>query len=269
MATRAELEAMISREATAAGMSPSDFIRMAEIESSFNPNAGSKKSSAKGLFQFTNGTAKTYGLKNVYDPLESTRAAIRLAKDNIKATGARDGADIYMAHQWGSGGFNKMKNADPNASVESVLGVDAARNNAMGGMTVAQGKAFWRNKFNGGKGGGNSTNYQVQAQEMPQYDDGQAQAQAQAQQQEQMQQQAFAQQQEVDRQIQLQQQEQQQAQAQSEQLAELNRQQQENLNVQDAPDYSAQLAKAFGVMPQTPQIPDDISAMIQDLYENA
>jgi hypothetical protein len=145
---------MITREATAAGMSPSDFIRMAEIESSFDPNAGSKKSSAKGLFQFTNGTAKGYGLKNVYDPLESTRAAIRYAKDNIKATGAKDGADIYMAHQWGSGGFNKMKNADPNASVESVLGVDAARNNAMGGMTVAQGKAFWRNKFYGGKGEG-------------------------------------------------------------------------------------------------------------------
>ena len=149
MATRAELEAMIAREATAAGMNPQDFIRMAQIESSFNPNAGAKTSSAKGLFQFIDSTAKNYGLKNVYDPVESTRAAIRLAKDNIKATGAKDGAEMYMAHQWGSGGFNKMKNANPNASVESVLGASAAKNNAMAGMTVAQGLGYWRNKFNG------------------------------------------------------------------------------------------------------------------------
>ena len=149
MATRAELEAMIAREATAAGMNPQDFIRMAQIESSFNPNAGAKTSSAKGLFQFIDSTAKNYGLNNVYDPVESTRAAIRLAKDNIKATGAKDGAEMYMAHQWGSGGFNKMKNANPNASVESVLGASAAKNNAMAGMTVAQGLDYWRNKFNG------------------------------------------------------------------------------------------------------------------------
>lgn len=149
MATRAELEAMIAREATAAGMNPQDFIRMAQIESSFNPNAGAKTSSAKGLFQFIDSTAKDYGLNNVYDPVESTRAAIRLAKDNIKATGAKDGAEMYMAHQWGSGGFNKMKNANPNASVESVLGASAAKNNAMAGMTVAQGLDYWRNKFNG------------------------------------------------------------------------------------------------------------------------
>ena len=149
MATRAELEAMIAREATAAGMNPQDFIRMAQIESSFNPNAGAKTSSAKGLFQFIDSTAKNYGLNNVYDPVESTRAAIRLAKDNIKATGAKDGAEMYMAHQWGSGGFNKMKNANPNASVESVLGASAAKNNAMAGMTVAEGFDYWRNKFNG------------------------------------------------------------------------------------------------------------------------
>ena len=165
MATRAELEAMIAREATAAGMNPQDFIRMAQIESSFNPNAGAKTSSAKGLFQFIDSTAKNYGLNNVYDPVESTRAAIRLAKDNIKATGAKDGAEMYMAHQWGSGGFNKMKNANPNASVESVLGAKAAKNNAMAGMTVAQGLDYWRNKFNGTSTGNYS---QVAQQELVQ-----------------------------------------------------------------------------------------------------
>lgn len=165
MATRAELEAMIAREATAAGMNPQDFIRMAQIESSFNPNAGAKSSSAKGLFQFIDSTAKAYGLNNVYDPVESTRAAIRLAKDNIKATGAKDGAEMYMAHQWGSGGFNKMKNANPNASVASVLGASAAKNNAMGGMTVAQGFDYWRNKFNGTSTGNYS---QVAQQELVQ-----------------------------------------------------------------------------------------------------
>ena len=165
MATRAELEAMIAREATAAGMNPQDFIRMAQIESSFNPNAGAKSSSAKGLFQFIDSTAKAYGLNNVYDPVESTRAAIRLAKDNIKATGAKDGAEMYMAHQWGSGGFNKMKNANPNASVASVLGEAAAKNNAMGGMTVAQGLDYWRNKFNGTSTGNYS---QVAQQELVQ-----------------------------------------------------------------------------------------------------
>lgn len=52
-------------------------------ESSFNPQAANPKSTAKGLFQFLDGTRKDYGGSSVNwnDPLQQTVAGIKYVVD--------------------------------------------------------------------------------------------------------------------------------------------------------------------------------------------
>lgn len=49
-------------------------------ESSGNPNAKNPGSSASGLFQLLSGTAKQYGVTNVFDPVQNTTGACKLMK---------------------------------------------------------------------------------------------------------------------------------------------------------------------------------------------
>ena len=62
---------------------PAGYLsRTAYIESRYNPNAQNPNSSAGGLFQFIDGTAKQYGLSDKFNPAAATDAAARLAADN-------------------------------------------------------------------------------------------------------------------------------------------------------------------------------------------
>lgn len=69
---------------------------IAKIESNFDPNAKSKKSTAAGMFQFTKATQKDYGLTNPYDAAQSAGAAAayidkllqRYKGDKVKALAA-------------------------------------------------------------------------------------------------------------------------------------------------------------------------------------
>lgn len=57
---------------------------VASIESNFNPKASAKGSSAKGMFQFTDGTAKDYKLRDPFDPYASADAAANYISRNMK-----------------------------------------------------------------------------------------------------------------------------------------------------------------------------------------
>ena len=274
MATRAELEAALNNPnarkfldllsytegtqkngyATAFGGGRiNDLSRHPKTSASFTQTDGKKNSTtAAGRYQFLGSTwdeqSKKLGLSD-FGAKSQDLAALSLAAD--------------------SGALKSILSGD----FKTAIGKTGTKWASLPSSPYPQGKKSWDsvNKFLGSNMPSQPQYNDVQSQEQ-QYDDGQQAQQQQAQQQqeqEQAQQQAIAQQQEQARQAQMQQQELEQQQAQAQQLQQLNQQQQENLNIQDAPDYSAQLAKAFGVMPQTPQIPDDISAMIQDLYENA
>jgi hypothetical protein len=72
----------ITKAALRHGVDPTGLIKTAGIESHFNPNAKNPRSSAGGLFQFVDSTAKQYGLSNKYDAAQSADAAARLWKDN-------------------------------------------------------------------------------------------------------------------------------------------------------------------------------------------
>jgi hypothetical protein len=135
------------------GLPEGYLSRTAEIESKFNPNAKNPNSSASGLFQFINSTARQYGLADPFDPAASTDAAARLAADNaagLKRVLGRDptSGELYLAHQQGLGGASKLL-GNPNASVASLVGRDAARLNAGGNMTAGEFVKQWTGKFGG------------------------------------------------------------------------------------------------------------------------
>lgn len=144
------------------GISGSYMTKMAQIESSWNPIAGSSLSSARGLYQFTSGTAAQYGLTNRLDPVASADAAARLARDNSRALSSSLGraptdGELYLAHQQGSGGAAALLNADPNENAIQALrdaGVKDAsahilNNGGTANMTAGQFSDKWTSKLDG------------------------------------------------------------------------------------------------------------------------
>lgn len=137
------------------GVDPAAMLKIAEIESSFQPGAKNPRSSAGGLFQFVDGTAAQYGLADRYDPVQASDAAARLARDNAahlrKVLGREpSAAELYLAHQQGAGGAAKLL-ANPNARAVDVLGRDKVMLN--GGTETMLARDFagkWLSRANGG-----------------------------------------------------------------------------------------------------------------------
>ncbi|KWV16918.1 peptidoglycan-binding protein [Xanthomonas translucens pv. translucens] len=127
--TKAENLDIIEREAKERHIPVDDFMRFAYIETGgrFNEQASRGPNSAKGLFQFTPGTAAAYGISGrELDAVANTDAAARLYQDNLHALTRQhdkdhrpylsgkpqpDGLDMYMAHQQGAGGYRSIQAA--------------------------------------------------------------------------------------------------------------------------------------------------------------
>lgn len=145
--------------ARAENLDPTTVLTIVAIESDFNPTATSPVSSAGGLFQFLDATWASAGGASFpgHGGRNNGEAAAAPIDDQVRigcrfiADTIRDLADhlgqsptltaIYMAHQQGFAGALKILTADPAASIESVVGDEAARNNRLSGLTVAQAKA--------------------------------------------------------------------------------------------------------------------------------
>ena len=152
MSSRADIERYLEQQYTAAGIPPNVGKAIVGIESGWNPQAKNKSSTAGGLMQFLDGTARAYGLANKYDPYQSIDASIRYLKD-----AQRMGIDVtnpghaYLAWQQGAGGAKKILSAaarNPSAPIESIIGVNAAKLNALSGLSAAQAVAKWGGKAN-------------------------------------------------------------------------------------------------------------------------
>lgn len=122
--------------------------RTAQIESGMRADARNPNSSAGGLFQFIDSTAKAYGLKNRFDPYEATDAAGRLARDNMaslsQALGrSPSGAELYLAHQQGAAGAKGLLK-DPS---RVLSGDEITLNGGRNGMTAGEFASKWLNKF--------------------------------------------------------------------------------------------------------------------------
>ena len=118
----------IGERAKKAGVDPTMMKAFAAVESSLNPNAGAKTSSAKGLFQFTKDTwkeqvskhARKYNLDGNPDPRDinaSTLLASEYVKSNVKAIKPVKSdpniTDVYLTHFLGAGGARSFLKAKP------------------------------------------------------------------------------------------------------------------------------------------------------------
>ena len=145
---------------------PTGFLeRTAQIESSGDPSAKNSTSSAGGLFQQIDKNAREYGVTNRFDPMQSTKGAVKFAQDNqrtlrIVLNREPTAAELYLAHQQGGGGASALL-GNANENVVSVLtrvydgnaerARDAVRlNGGQESMTAGEFANIWINKFNKG-----------------------------------------------------------------------------------------------------------------------
>ncbi|WP_273758726.1 transglycosylase SLT domain-containing protein [Bartonella sp. AU55XJBT] len=129
----------IRQAAVRYGLPESYLYRVAQVESGGNPNARNPRSSAGGLYQFIDSTAKQYGLQDRFDPMQAADAMGRFTLDNRNHLSrllgrAPTDAELYLAHQQGAGGAARLLQ-NPHANAAQLVGSNAvglnAGNNAM------------------------------------------------------------------------------------------------------------------------------------------
>lgn len=153
-----DVKDIITKASRRAGMDPKMMMTFAAKESSLNPNAKAKTSSATGLFQFLKKTwawitgqkGSKYGIKPTTpptDPEASTLMAAEYLKQNmanLRGVVSSPGiTEAYLTHFMGPGGAKKFLSSNPNAIAAQVMPQAAAANRAIfyeGGRprTVAQ-----------------------------------------------------------------------------------------------------------------------------------
>ncbi|MEH2529754.1 hypothetical protein V1277_003871 [Bradyrhizobium sp. AZCC 1588] len=138
------------------GLDPMMVLTFIAIESDFDPTQCSPVSSAAGLFQFIDSTWAAVGgpsfpgrggVGNGHAAGAPVDLQVELGcaftADNVVKLANELGQPptgmlVYMAHQQGMAGALKIIRANQNASIESITGVAAARNNGFAGLTVGQ-----------------------------------------------------------------------------------------------------------------------------------
>lgn len=134
-------------------VSPRYLQKVATLESTNDPLATNPKSSAKGLYQFTDPVAGEYNLDNPYDPSASTAAFKKLTENNHIQLSRLLGrepteAELYLAHQQGANGAAKLiKNPDKPA-VTLVGEKQVINNGGNPSMTGAEFANKWTDKYN-------------------------------------------------------------------------------------------------------------------------
>lgn len=119
---------LIRSAAKARGVDPELALRIAERESSLDPTAKNKRSSAYGLFQVTDDTWKQYGGDPAKrrDLQENVRVGLDVISSNrdtfIKQFGREpNSGELYTMHFLGRTGGPKLLKADPAAPISSVV----------------------------------------------------------------------------------------------------------------------------------------------------
>jgi len=159
--------------ATAAGEDPNVSLTIAALENpKGDPTIKNPKSSATGIFQFTDGTWEAVGGTKA-DRLDARRQielGIKLQKQNRTALRTKlgrepTGWELYLAHQQGQGGAMALLNAPGSMSAIDALtpvydgnrarATEAVVNNGgKADMTAAQFADKWRRKFDAQAAGG-------------------------------------------------------------------------------------------------------------------
>lgn len=146
--------------------------RTAMIESSGNPSAKNPSSSAGGLFQQIDSNAKQYGVRNRFNPLQSTIGAAKFARDNfrtLKRALGRDpnAAELYLAHQQGGAGAARLLTNQTAKAVDIVGERAVTLNGGTPDMTAGQFANIWISKFTGGRTRPTTRTEAIGSQEVP------------------------------------------------------------------------------------------------------
>lgn len=152
-----ELSDKIRAAAQAKGIDPEVALRIAQAESSFNPAAKAKSSTAGGLFQVIDDTWKQYGGKpgKKFDVDENIRVGTDIIADNTKYLQtvlgrAPDPAEVYAAHYFGPSKAKAFLAADPSTPISDILPAKALKANPnLQGKTAGQVLAQLEGKVGG------------------------------------------------------------------------------------------------------------------------
>lgn len=145
---------VINSAANRYNVDPKALVRIAQLESNLDPRAQNPRSSAGGLFQFIDSSAKQYGLSDRFDPNQSADAAARLMRDNALQLRRNLGRDplpgeLYLAHQQGATGASRLL-TNPNARAVDIVGEQAVLlNGGRPDMTAGEFANMWINKAGG------------------------------------------------------------------------------------------------------------------------
>jgi hypothetical protein len=127
--SKSDVVNIIHKTAQALGFDTQKALAIASIESSLNPNARSNSSSASGLFQLIDSTAKESGVKDLSqknNPLINARAGIENLKKTAKALHeflGRDatGGELYLGEMLGINGSRNVLQANPNSPLNQIM----------------------------------------------------------------------------------------------------------------------------------------------------
>jgi hypothetical protein len=136
---------IVAAAATRHGVPPAIALGIAQIESGMNPNAKAGTSSAGGLFQFVDGTAAQYHLRNKFDAEANAEAGARLTADNIAGLKKDLGRDptpgeVYLAHFSGYGVAEKLAKAPADTPTSDIFSPQAiaANRSILAGKTAGE-----------------------------------------------------------------------------------------------------------------------------------
>lgn len=155
MADREQIVEMIRRKAAEYDFDPDLAVRIAELESSLNPNARNRRSSATGLYQLTDARRREIGApakrvlsldEQVDYGLKSLSQAAKYLEDRLERK--PEPFEIYAAHFSGPMGSVKVLKADPSTPIDRVLSARAVRANPdLRGRTTGQVVGTWQEKL--------------------------------------------------------------------------------------------------------------------------
>ena len=131
-----DLRSRIKAAAQERGVDPEIAINFAKAESSLDPNAKAKTSSARGLYQVIDRTWKEYGGGNKKDINEQIRVGTDIIASNQasfkrKFNREPSAAELYAYHVLGPTGAPQLLRADPATPMEQIVSREAIKANPM------------------------------------------------------------------------------------------------------------------------------------------
>jgi hypothetical protein len=137
---------MLAAKAAAHNLPPELLHKIAGVESGYKANAANSRSSAKGLFQFTDSTWKGMGGKEgeQFDPEKNAELGARFVRQNavgLKGALGRNPTygEVYASHFFGLKGAKDLLNMNPKTPMDQAVSSQVLKANPqLQGKTVGQ-----------------------------------------------------------------------------------------------------------------------------------